>query len=435
MKDHNMLMFANHYYNFGFNVTHISTDRKDFHFPEENILKAPSHIWTDLLNRRQSLEELHSFNWDNACGIGTVLQFNNLRALDIDGCNDMNLIQNFLKALDLPEDYEWVVKSGSRNGFHIIFYAPEHLFDKEPNRTTAFSPNLHNESIFKHIELRWSGHLVLPPSVHMSYFNYCFTSNGFPTKKPLEIDINKLQWMVEGYCGQCTYHSVSLSFVFFVDTFEKNEEALFSNHSEQLIKPKFLFFDTETTGLPQKFNAPLSDLENWPRLVQIAWMVFDEEENLIKKKEYIIQPNGFLIPKTATEFHGISNEHALMNGESISLVLEEFLLDLKDVELVIGHNIEFDEKIVGAELLRLGTTEPFQGKSKICTMDSSKDYCSIKGAYGNKWPTLTELHYKLFEEDFENVHNATSDIEATAKCFWELKKLGVITVNDEYLPF
>jgi len=129
-----MLMFANHYYNFGLNVTHISTDRKDFHFPEENILKTPSHIWTDLLNRRQSLEELHSFNWDNACGIGTVLQFNNLRALDIDGCNNMNLIQNFLKALDLPKDYEWVVKSGSRNGFHIIFYAPEHPFYTTPQQ-------------------------------------------------------------------------------------------------------------------------------------------------------------------------------------------------------------------------------------------------------------------------------------------------------------
>ena len=60
-------------------------------------------------------------------------------------------------------------------------------------------------------------------------------------------------------------------------------------------------------------------------------------------------------------------------------------------------------------------------------MQSSTNYCAIPGFYGNyKWPTLDELHRKLFNTGFEDAHDASVDINATAKCFWELKRRGVI---------
>lgn len=59
-------------------------------------------------------------------------------------------------------------------------------------------------------------------------------------------------------------------------------------------------------------------------------------------------------------------------------------------------------------------------------MKSTTDYCAIEGYYGYKWPKLSELHIKLFGYDFEEAHNAAADIDATAKCFWELRKRKLI---------
>lgn len=59
-------------------------------------------------------------------------------------------------------------------------------------------------------------------------------------------------------------------------------------------------------------------------------------------------------------------------------------------------------------------------------MESTTNFCAINGAYGYKWPKLSELHYKLFRTNFDEAHNAAVDITATAKCFWELKKRGVL---------
>ena len=89
-------------------------------------------------------------------------------------------------------------------------------------------------------------------------------------------------------------------------------------------------------------------------------------------------------------------------------------------------NIAFDEKIIGAEFLRNNFQNILEVKKKICTMTSTVDFCKIPGQYGFKWPGLAELHIKLFGENFDNAHDAFADIEATANCFWELKKKEVL---------
>ena len=62
----------------------------------------------------------------------------------------------------------------------------------------------------------------------------------------------------------------------------------------------FLFFDTETTGLPQRWNAPVTDVDNWPRLVQLAWIMCDDKGNIIEERSDIIKPEGFSIPVEAS---------------------------------------------------------------------------------------------------------------------------------------
>ena len=188
----------------------------------------------------------------------------------------------------------------------------------------------------------------------------------------------------------------------------------------------YLFFDTETTGLPRSWKAPVSDLNNWPRLVQLAYLFYDSHGNKISGGDFIIKPEGFTIPVEASRIHGISTERAIQEGKPIREVLQDFQSMIDEAEYLVAHNMSFDEKIVGAEFLRNNMSDSIAKKRKICTMQSTTNFCALNGPYGYKWPKLSELHYKLFRTDFEEAHNAAADIQATARCFWELKRLGMI---------
>jgi len=194
------------------------------------------------------------------------------------------------------------------------------------------------------------------------------------------------------------------------------------------IKPiiMYLFFDTETTGLPLNWKAPVSDLKNWPRLVQLAYLYFDEKGTKIAGGDFIIQPEGYVIPADVAKIHGITQDKALKEGHPLLTVLQHFNSFVEQTTFLVAHNMSFDEKIVGAEFLRMGMTNSLESKKKICTMQKSTDYCALSGQYGYKWPKLSELHYVLFKTDFAEAHNAAVDITMTAKCFWELKRKGII---------
>ncbi len=188
----------------------------------------------------------------------------------------------------------------------------------------------------------------------------------------------------------------------------------------------YLFFDTETTGLPKNWKAPVTDLNNWPRLVQLAYLFYDLNGNKISGGDYIIKPEGFTIPADASRIHGISNERANLEGQPLLQVLQDFKALIDQADYLVAHNMSFDEKIVGAEFLRNRMNDSIASKRKICTMQSTTNFCAISGPYGYKWPKLSELHYKLFRTGFEEAHNAAVDINATAKCFWELRRIGKI---------
>ena len=187
-----------------------------------------------------------------------------------------------------------------------------------------------------------------------------------------------------------------------------------------------LFFDTETTGVPRNYKAPASDLKNWPRLVQIAWLLADDDGGEIESAEYIVKPEGFTIPAEAARIHGISTEMAIRDGLDIKSVLAEALMCLGKVSQLVGHNIDFDEKILGAELLRAGHPNCVETKQRLCTMRSATDYCRLPGPYGYKWPKLEELHRKLFNQPLEGAHRALVDVRACAKCYFELRRLKVM---------
>lgn len=184
----------------------------------------------------------------------------------------------------------------------------------------------------------------------------------------------------------------------------------------------YLIFDTETTGLPMSYNAPMSDLDNWPRLVQLAWQLHDDRGRLLSNKNYIIRPEGFTIPFNAEKVHGISTKRALEEGHDLKEILQIFREDVIQSKYLVGHNIGFDIHVVGSEYLRGALVMPFEGMAELDTKDISTQFCALPGGKGGKykWPTLTELHQKLFGEGFGDAHNAAYDVAATARCFFGL---------------
>ncbi len=188
----------------------------------------------------------------------------------------------------------------------------------------------------------------------------------------------------------------------------------------------YLFFDTETTGVPRDYKAPASNTRNWPRLVQLGWIVTDEEGNILSQGNEIVKPEGFVIPADAARVHGITTERAQREGKPLREVIEAFLKDAEQTKCIVGHNISFDQKVVGSELYRLGIPDTISTAKSLCTMQAGTDYCKIPSYYGYKWPKLQELHHKLFGCDFEDAHDAMADITATKKCFFEMRKRGLI---------
>ena len=195
----------------------------------------------------------------------------------------------------------------------------------------------------------------------------------------------------------------------------------------------YLIFDTETTGLPKNWNAPITDSDNWPRCIQLAWQVHNDMGELVEVKNFIIKPEGFDIPFNASKIHGISTERALKTGQDLSFVLNEFNQALGKVKFVIGHNVNFDLNIVGAEFHRAGIASSMMEKNKLdsCS-ETTASLCQIPGGRGGKFklPKLQELHQFLFQEEFAEAHNASADVEATARCFLELIRKKVLSLTE-----
>ena len=202
----------------------------------------------------------------------------------------------------------------------------------------------------------------------------------------------------------------------------------------------YLIFDTETTGKIENWKAEVSEFESFPRVVQLAWQLHDYKGELIEVKNYVIKPDGYTIPFNAEKIHGISTERAEKIGVPLAFVMDEFKKALEETDFAVGHNIEFDVKVMGAEYARADRDDGLMTKKTLDTMRSSTNFCQLPGGRGKsfKFPTLSELNEKLFSEKIDNAHNASADVEATTRCFLELIRIGVFTAkdlhsNDEYI--
>ena len=194
-----------------------------------------------------------------------------------------------------------------------------------------------------------------------------------------------------------------------------------------------LFFDTETTGVPDRSAKWDVDFPSYPHVVQLAWMHGCKVEN------HIIRPDGWEIPQETVEVHGITTEYALEHGEPFAVVADMFIQDCHDAGLICGHNIYFDTSIIKANILReLGReyydandveSALYKGK-RIDTMRPTMKWVDARMANGRlKFPNLTELYSRCFPGESFPAHDALEDVKAVAKCLPVILELGLVELK------
>lgn len=186
----------------------------------------------------------------------------------------------------------------------------------------------------------------------------------------------------------------------------------------------YFFFDTETTGKPRDYRAPMTDLGNWPRVIQLAWAVYSPEGEELASRCDLIKPDGWVIPVEKFWIdNGYKTEINQREGIPMYYALGDMMQAMASCSTMVAHNIQFDHNVLGAEMIRYNM-RPGNKLERFCTMEAGTDICRIPGGRMSfKWPTLTELHSKLFNCGFDGAHDALFDVKACAKCFFGMRKL------------
>lgn len=171
-----------------------------------------------------------------------------------------------------------------------------------------------------------------------------------------------------------------------------------------------LIFDSETSGFAES------------RLLQLGCQLYDREFRLAGEAALIVKPD-FKIEEGATKVHGITQEYAEQHGFPIDVVLSIFAGFVSKATTLVGHNLDFDLRILTQELQR--HKWPVRSLHNFCTMQRMTDICRIPptekmvraGRREFKRPSLAEAYKHAFNETFDNAHDAMADCRATARLY------------------
>ena len=144
---------------------------------------------------------------------------------------------------------------------------------------------------------------------------------------------------------------------------------------------KILVFDTETTGLPEK-NVSIYEHNKWPYIIQLSYIFYDISNNIsVIKDNYIKIREDIQISQDSYEKHCISRDTINTKGINIRNALHDFNRFLNISDLVIGHNISFDKRMIFVECIRNRIQQKFTtydssnkiSKPEFCTMKNTVD--------------------------------------------------------------
>ncbi len=456
----NFHKYAYYYHEFGFNVSCLSYIKTKFN--ELNIEKSPYHSWYELQIREQKKKEIEILEWELATGIGAIMG-NNIRCIDIDDCNDFEIVKKILLLLHLPYNYEWVAKTP--NGYHIYLKSGELNLSYEVLRygILLLTPNEEHSEKFSRLEFRWAGNCVLPPT-KIKGREYKFVADK-PQTEPSWTSIACVFNVIKRLCGTNVIDSLGNG-----KTNIQNYQIEVSAGGEGYGEPdtlnmwykgekvftlpeggnpysNYLFLDLETTGLiSNEF-----DLLSYPRIIQIAYSRYDNTSEYAGQ-EFIIEASHYVkasipITQEITALTGLSNDFLERNGvvvaEALNALVETCFAKkiLYETDYynenrlrIICHNTDFDLAILDAEFYRnpnrISTStkrNPLRDFNSLCTM---KRFCEV---HQGKYLKLSELYSYFFKEECKDkLHDAQNDLIVLKKCF---KIMGLYGYFENYSSF
>ncbi len=188
-----------------------------------------------------------------------------------------------------------------------------------------------------------------------------------------------------------------------------------------------LFIDTEASGLPAKWDQPYSADDNWPHILQVSWLIYDKQRQLVKQQDHYITENNITITPSAQQIHGLTPDFLALNGKRRAAVLQLLIADVQQYQpMLIGHFIRLDYHLLGVAFHRSAMENPLSKLPVFCTMVATTQLINRPLT---RHLRLEELYYMLFGSNLQNQHNSLADAEATAACFFELRQRGEISVK------
>lgn len=188
-----------------------------------------------------------------------------------------------------------------------------------------------------------------------------------------------------------------------------------------------LFVDIETSGKPPTLDTPIDSTHLWPYVIQIAWQLYDKNGNCLYMENHFIHDNKISIDRNAMAIHGISKDLLEEKGEQRKKVMIRLnKLINKYSPVIVGHYIDFDIKMIEVAMYRAGLKNKVAKLNRFCTMHATSEYTRFPNQH---YPQLSDLYLGLFGEKLLNSHNAATDVDATAKCFFKLVELGQIDIK------
>jgi DNA polymerase III epsilon subunit-like protein len=213
---------------------------------------------------------------------------------------------------------------------------------------------------------------------------------------------------------------------------------------------KVLVFDTETTGLQEK-GASIYDKSKWPYIIQLSYILYDLSANsALIKDNYITIDDSLVISQESYNIHHISREILDTQGINIVEALKAFNECLKACDIVVGHNLSFDKRLIFVECFRHNVTQYFTEfkhnimthKPEFCTMKNTAEFCKLERLTATnkvyyKNPKLSELYTILFPNETvpKDLHNSLVDVAMTLRCYLKYAhNFDVKEVNNNLKP-
>lgn len=401
--------YANYYHQLGLNVTCIS-NKKTIYNANSKRYKSPCHSTNHLLVQRQDANELQSYDWDNAIGVGTMAgqkiilngKEYKLVVLDFDGIESSEL-ENVLRVLRLPKNYEWVISTGSKLGFHIIILlnSDNVLYNAKKDIIASMQRMLGEPSVyFDRLEILLKSHVVLPPSIHGSTFSYDFYYCDLPQSMPKILDCDDMYFFLDECCH--SQPTQVLSGVYLPLPYE--ERSLVQQNSVQLENIKALVLDIETDGLIQN--------NSYPNILQIAWYCLDTNNDILKKEAFSIKTN--LSENKAFSINKLDIDKLNFIGYDLEEVFKWLSVYLRYCNIGICYNKKFDLSILNHYLIKLGYSNTFNIEKSICLLEqyaisfNDSEFVNLETAYSNLCSNSSGI---------TKSHNAEIDVYKTNKLY------------------